>query len=406
VASVALETRTLSSDDLDGVWEVLEHAFGGANNPDDRAVEFALVDPKRFYGTYDGGIPVATGGSFDLSMTIPGGTQQVAGVTWIGVLPTHRRRGLLTALKRRMLDDLHAAGEPIATLWASEGAIYQRFGYGPAAWNVSLTIPSHAAFNRPVAATGLRLTTPDAAVLAPVYDRAVGQRLGWSARDRRWWDYRLHDPEHRRSGSSPLNAVLADGPDGVAGYALYATKQEWSEGSSNSTVNVRELVGTDPATTARLWRYLLDLDLMKSVDVWLAGADDPVLHLLAEPRSAKARLKDNLWVRLVDVPTALALRSYPVDVDVVLDVIDDFCPWNAGRWRLSAGPGGATCTATKDPPDLTVNAGDLGAAFLGGSTLTARAAAGHVVEVRPGALAAASLAFSWPGPAPYAPMVF
>ncbi|MDX6197268.1 MAG: hypothetical protein QOJ79_419 [Actinomycetota bacterium] len=403
---MALDTRTLTPDDLDDVWEVLERAFGGDNNPDNRAVEFALADPKRFYGTYDGDTTVATGGSFDLTMTIPGGARQVAGVTWIAVNPTHRRRGLLTALKRRMLDDLHAAGEPVAALWASEGAIYQRFGYGPAAWNVSLTVPSKAPFNRPVSASGLRLTTPDAAVLGPVFDEVRARSLGWSARDAKWWEYRLWDPAHNRSGASPLLAVLADGAEGVDGYALYATKQQWDGGMSGSTVNVRELVAKDAETRARLWRYLLDLDLMTTVNAYLAGIDDPVLHLLAEPRAAQAKLKDNLWVRLVDVPAALCARSYSTDVDVVLEVDDGFCPWNAGRYRLVGCLTGATCERTTDPADLAVHVGDLGAAYLGGTTLVARAAAGHVVELRPGTLAPASLAFSWPAAAPYAPLVF
>ncbi|MDT7571856.1 MAG: hypothetical protein QOE05_2030, partial [Actinomycetota bacterium] len=361
---VTLETRTLSADDLDGVWEVLEHAFGGDNNPENRPVEFALVDPKRFYGTYDGDDPVATGGSFDLTMTIPGRTRQVAGVTWIGVQPTHRRRGLLTALKRRMLDDLHAAGEPVAALWASEGAIYQRFGYGPAAWNVALSVPSKAAFNRPVSAAGLRLTSPDAAVLAPVFDEVAARSLGWSARDAKWWEYRLWDPPHNRSGASPLLSVLAEGPGGVDGYALYATKQEWEGGMSASTVQVREVVAKDAETRARLLRYLLDLDLMKTVSLYLAGVDDPVLHLLAEPRAAQARLKDNLWVRLVDVPTALAARAYSTDVDVVLEVEDSFCSWNTGRYRLVGGTDGATCETTTEPADLAVQVGDIGAAYL------------------------------------------
>jgi predicted acetyltransferase len=403
---VAIETRTLSTDDLDAVWEVLERAFGGPNNPDDRAVEFALVDPKRFYGMYDGETVVGTGGSFDLTMTIPGGARQVAGVTWIGVSPTHRRRGLLTALKRRMLDDLHAAGEAVAALWASEGAIYQRFGYGPAAWNLSLTVPSKAAFNRPVDVSGVRLTSPDASVLAPVFDQVAARSLGWSARDAKWWEYRLYDPAHNRSGASPLLSVIAEGTDGVDGYALYSTKQEWQGGISASTAVVRELVAKDAQTKARLWRYLLDLDLMKTVNVYFAGVDDPLLHLLAEPRAAQAKLKDNLWFRLVDVPAALSARPYSTDVDVVLEVADPFCPWNAGRYRLSGGPGGATCEPTTDAADLAVNAGDLGAAYLGGTTLVSRAAAGHVTELRPGALEPASLAFSWPTAAPYAPLVF
>jgi predicted acetyltransferase len=364
------------------------------------------VEPARFYGTYDDGAPVAIAGSFDLTMTVPGGPRPVAGVTWVGVKPTHRRRGLLTGLMRRQLDDLHAAGEAVAALWAAEGAIYQRFGYGPAAWDVSLKVPSGAAFASPVAANGLRLVEPDAAVLGPIYDQAAERATGWTARGPQWWPFRLHDPEHRRAGATSLRAVLADGPGGVEGYALYATDPKWSGGVPGGVVKVRELVSTTADARARLWRYLLDLDLMDRVEAWAVAPDEPLLHLLAEPRSAVPTLKDNLWVRLVDVRAALATRCYAMDVDLVLEVADEFCPWNAGRWRLKGGPHGATCTATTDAAELELRVADLGAAYLGGTTLVARAAAGQVVERRPGALTEASLAFGWGAPAPYCPMVF
>lgn len=403
----ALETRPLAREDLPEVWQLLEHAFGGANHPDDHDVELGLVqEPARFYGTYDGGRVVTAGGSYALTMTVPGGPRPVAGVSWVGVAPTHRRRGLLRDLMRRQLDDLRAGGEAVAALWASEGAIYQRFGYGPAAWDVSLRVPSKAPFVRPVDTGGLRMEAPDAAVLAPVYDAVVGRSVGWTARDQDWWAYRLHDPEHRREGAAPLLAVVDERDGAVRGYALYATKQGWTEGRSDGTVGVREVVATDPASLARLWRYLLDLDLMTTVAGYNAGVDDPLLHLLAEPRAARAGLKDNVWVRLVDVPAALQSRAYAAEVDVVLEVDDPFCPWNAGRWRLSMGPAGAVCSPTSDAPDLALGAADLGAAYLGGTTLASRAAAGYVTELRPGALAAASTAFGWPGPAPYSPMIF
>ncbi|GAC1608201.1 MAG: GNAT family N-acetyltransferase [Mycobacteriales bacterium] len=403
---MSLPIRALGPDDLDGAWAVLEHAFGGPDAPEDRDVECALADPKRFYGAYDGDRPVATGGSFALDMTIPGGTRPMAGVTWIGVQPTHRRRGLLTSLMGRLLQDLHDAGEPVACLWASEGAIYQRFGYGPAAWHLSLTLPTRAAFTRPVVAGDLRLVEPDRSVLSHVYDVVAARTPGWYSRSPVWWDYRLFDPTSRRSGASPLRAVLADGPNGVEGYALYATKQDWSNGASHGTVHVREVVAIHPETRARLWRYLLDLDLMSTVRSPLTATDEPLLHLLAEPRAATPRLKDNLWVRLVDVPAGLASRCYATGLDVVLDVLDEVCPWNAGRWRLSGDATGATCTPTAAPADLQVRAADLGAGYLGGTTLTARAGAGHLTELTSGSLAAASVAFGWPGPAPFCPMVF
>jgi predicted acetyltransferase len=323
-------------------------------------------------------------------------------VTWVGVLPTHRRRGLLTSLMTQLLGDLHERGEAVAALWASEGAIYQRFGYGPAAWDIAMTIPSRAPFTRTVTTDGVALAAPDAAVLAPIHERVAATTPGWFARDDAWWSYRLFDPESRRSGASPLRCVLA----GDDGYALYSTKQEWSNGGSSSTVHVRELVASNPEVRARLWRYLLDLDLMKTVKTHLTAVDEPLLHLLAEPRATVPVLKDNLWVRLVDVAAALSARSYATDVDVVLEVSDETCPWNAGRLRLTGGLDGATCTATTDEAEVAVRATDLGAAYLGGTTLTSRAAAGHVTELRPGALAHASTAFGWAGPAPYCPMVF
>ena len=402
----SLALRTLTADDLPVAWRLLERAFGGAANPADLDVELGLVDPDRFYGTFDAKELVGVAGSFALSMTLPGGPGPVAGVSWVGVAPTHRRQGVASALMRRQLVDVRAAGEPLAALWASEAAIYQRFGYGPAAWSVSLTIPSKAAFSRPVSATGLRLTPPDAAVLGPVFARALPQHRGWNARDANWWAYRLHDPEHRRGGATSILSVLADGADGVEGYALYATNQHWNDSLPGGAAIVHELVAVTPDAAARLWRYLLDLDLLKTVEARLCGPDDPVLHLLAEPRAARPAYKDNLWLRLVDVPAALAGRRYATDVDVVLAVEDTFCPWNAGRWRLSGGPAGATCTPTSDAAELRLTAGDLGAAYLGGSTLVARAGAGHVHELRAGALAAASLAFGWAGPAPFGPMVF
>ena len=193
-----LETRALTAADLPAAWALLERAFGGSNHADDQEIELALVDPDRFYATYDGDGPAAVCGSFALQMTVPGGQRPVAGVTWVGVAPTHRRRGLARGLMRRQLDELRAAGEPVAALWASEGAIYQQFGYGPAAWDIGLTVPSKARFNRAVEATDIRLTTPDAAELAPVFDRVAPRIGGWSARDDAWWAYRLHDPEHRR----------------------------------------------------------------------------------------------------------------------------------------------------------------------------------------------------------------
>jgi predicted acetyltransferase len=403
---VTVSIRTLQPSDVGAAWALLEQAFGGAPHAEDDEVEHGVVDPCRFYGAYDGDAPVATAGSFAFAMAVPGARLPVAGVTWVGVSPTYRRRGLLSQLMRTQLDDLHEEGRAVAALWASEGAIYARYGYGPAAWMMSVTVPRGAAFRRAVVAERLRAVDPSSPELRDVYDRVAATTPGWPARDEPWWRMRLHDPEHARSGAGPLQAVVADGHGRVEGYALYATEGRWEHGIPAGTVHVREIVTATSDAHARLWRHLLDLDLMTTTTARLCAPDEPLLHLLAEPRAAWPTLRDSLWVRLVDVAPALAARCYAAPLDVVLEVSDDVCPWNARRWRLSGDRTGAVCTPTSDAGDVALDVADLGAAFLGGTPLQTRAAAGGVEERTPGALAVTSTALGPLGRAPWCPLVF
>lgn len=394
-----VELRTLTPAEVEPAFAVLERAFGGAPQPDDVAVELSVVDASRFYAAYDGAEPVATAGSFDFTMTVPGGPLPVAGVTWVGVLPTYRRRGLLDAMMTRQLADLHASGTAVAALWATEAAIYGRYGYAPSAWLLNVTLPCRAALRSPVEPGGLRLVDPASAEVRDTYAAVAARTPGWPQRDDAWWAFRLHDPEHRRDGGSPLQCVVTDG-----GYALYATAMRWEDARPAGTVRVRELAATTPAAAARLWRYLLSLDLMRQVQVFAAAPDDPLLlDLLAEPRVATATLRDCLHVRLIDVPAALAARRYAADVDVVLELAEDrHCPWNAGRWRLTGGRDGAQCTATAAEPDLVLTVQDLGAAYLGGTPLRSRS----VTERTPGQLSRVSTAFGSLDGAPWCPQVF
>ena len=397
--AVPTAVRLFAPADVDPGLALLCLAFGEPPHPDDRGAEGDVVDPGRFYAAEQDGALVGTAGSFAFTMTVPGGPVPVAGVSWVGVHPTARRQGVLTGLMRRQLDDLHAGGEAVAALWASEGGIYQRYGYAPAAWSLSVAVPRGAAFVEPVPRGGVRLVLPRAEVLAPLYDAVVAVRPGWPARDAAWWRYRLHDPEHTRSGATALQAAVTDG-----GYVLYRQKPAWIDGIAAGTVEVRELVAANPTAHARLWRFVLDLDLTTEVTARSVAPDDPLLQLLAEPRGAKARYSENLWVRLVDVPAALAQRRYAADLDVVLAVEDAFCDWNRGTFHLVGGRDGAACTRVDTSADLSVGVADLGAAYLGGTSLLSRRTT--VVENTPGALSRTSTAFGPLEAAPCCPMVF
>jgi predicted acetyltransferase len=318
----------------------------------------------------------------------------------VGVRPTHRRRGLLTAMMRRQLEDIRAAGEPVAALWASEGAIYGRFGYGIAARTASLTA------RRPAA----RLAAPPPVADPPragpaadhvehmraVHERVRGERPGMLDRPGAWWTARLHDPESDRKGAQPLQALaVADG------YALYAVRPDRDDDGPAGEVTIGELVAATPAGRALLWDFLLDQDLTRTVTWPLAPADEPLWLMLTDHDAVRLVLRASLWVRIVDLPAALGARGYASDPDVVLDVSDAFCPWNAGRYRLAGG----RCEPSHAEADLALDAAALGAAYLGGTLLTDLAAAGRVTELRPGALARASAAFR-ADVAPWCPEIF
>ncbi|MEV6578348.1 GNAT family N-acetyltransferase [Streptomyces sp. NPDC051582] len=399
---MALEMRVLQADEWDVWYDHLELAFGGVpESPQERELYKSLTEPGRSLGVWDGGTCVGSAGAFSFRLSVPGGAPvPAAGVTMVGVAPTHRRRGVLTSMMRRQLDDVRAGGEPIAVLTASEGAIYGRFGYGIATYALSLTVDTtrvRLAVPPGTDEVRLRLVDPEKALpeCEQVYAELVARRPGMPARQPGWERVSLLDPESMREGASPLKCVVAERADGeIAGYARYRVKPVYENGWEGK-VEVADLDALDPAATAALWRYLFGIDLTATVRAGRRPVDDPLLHLVSDVRRSRPSLRDSLHLRLVDLPAALEARSYGAPLDVVMEVEDAFCPWNEGRWRLVGDAQGTVgCTRTADPADLELSVRDLGSAYLGGITLTSLAAAGRVRELRPGALAQTSRAFA------------
>lgn len=381
----------------DGEWEawnrVDAHAFGAEESPEFREFWELIREDPRCLGAYDGADPVGATAAFSFSMTVPGGAEvPVAGVSAVGVLPTHRRRGVLRALMRRQLDDLHENGEFLAALTASEPEIYGRFGYGLATWRMSLHL-DRARVRLPATPEvagrlRLRLAEPEAALddCRKILDELVHTRPGLIARTGGWERLQILDPPSEREGASPLRCVVAEVDGQVRGYAYYATVQGFDAAGPVGTTLVREVVAHDPAVRLALWRFVLDLDLMASIKAGNLPLDDPLLHQLADPRAARPTFRDALFMRLVDVGQALSARKFATDVDLVLDVDDPFCPWNTGRWRLAGGPGGARCERTSDPADVRLGVRELGSLYLGGVSAASLAAAGRISGTRRGAV--------------------
>lgn len=407
--------RPITEDEFDAFHLVDQHAFHGSPlSPPDRSRIVSRLELDRSLAAFDGGTPVGIAGAYSLRMRLPGATAPVAGVTWVAVLPSHRRRGILSGLMRRQLDDVAGRGEPLAALWASEAGIYSRYGYGRASWHESFTVHrGEGALAKDLATDPglrLRLAEPEQArtELAKVHDAVLEVRPGFFARTDQWWDRVLFDPEDQRKGASPLRCLLAEDDSGPRGYALYAGAAGWEEETflPDATLNVRELVSTDPAASAALWGDLLGRDLVREIRAPLRPVDDPALFQLADPRRLRPVVSDGLWIRVIDVPAALARRRYACPVDVVIEVSDRVFGENEGRWRLRAdGSGLATCERTKKDADVSLSVTELGAAYLGGTRLGMLAGAGLVKELRAGTLAPLSTAMAWE-PAPWCPIIF
>ncbi|MFC4062548.1 GNAT family N-acetyltransferase [Planomonospora corallina] len=407
-----LTLRPLTEADWTDWITVDEEAFGNAIPPHRVELFRNTTEFDRSLGAFEGDLLVGVTSVCSFTMTVPGGPIPVGGVTAVGVLPSHRRRGVLTALMTRQLADLRERGEAVAALYASEAAIYGRFGYGRAADTLSFDIPTRgttlAAHAPADPALRLRVVRPAEArgVFEKVFEAALGERPGRYARTPAFWDMVLSDREADQGGAGPLKAVVAEDDGGPRGYALFRIKPGFTgHDEPDGELRLKEVFGLDPAAYALLWRHLLERDLVSRVTALYRPVDDPLIHLLSEPRRLRASWFDDLWVRLVDVGRALAARRYAAPVDVVVEVADAVCPWNARRWRLTADASGARCEPVEEAADLALPVSALGAAYLGGRPLTPLQAAGVVRELRAGAVRELSTALSWE-PAPCAGLVF
>ncbi|MBT2417202.1 GNAT family N-acetyltransferase [Streptomyces sp. ISL-22] len=395
------ELRVLRQDEWNIWYDSLIRAFSGVPEAsEERELWDALTELDRSIGAWDGDACVGTAGAFSFRLTVPGGASvPAAGVTMVSVAATHRRRGVLTSMMRRQLDDVRAWGWPLAVLTASEPEIYGRFGYGVGTFHVNAEIDTtRVRLSVPPGTDDVRLRYAVPAdvleVCEAVYARKVPGRPGMLARLPGWERLGLLDPESDRDGASPLQCVLAERDGEVVGYARFRVKPEWDASGPKGSVLLRDTEALDPAAQAALWRFLFDIDLTATVKAYGRPMDEAWQHQVSDIRRCALRVRDSLHVRLVDVGAALEARTYQAPVDVVFEVEDAFCPWNAGRWRLSGDAKGASCERTTDAADLSLSVRELGAAYLGGVSLGALAGAGRVRELRQGALAEASVGFA------------
>jgi predicted acetyltransferase len=402
---MTIEIRPPAEGELRAAMEAAETAFGEEVTDEQFEREQKILPASRALVAYDDGRPVGLAAAYAFDLSIPGGELPCAGVTWVGVMSSHRRRGILRDFMRMQLADVHAWGEPIAALWASEASIYGRFGYGPAAPGMQLRSDRARFALREASAEDVSVRMIDAEeafrLFPRVYDAVRATRAGMLSRSETWWkELRLADPESWRRGSSKRFYAVFEQDGEPQGYASYRIKNDWTDGFSNAEVRVIEAFGLSPAAELAVWRYLHEIDLTVKVDGHSFDPGSRLFLNVRDPRALGLRFGDALWLRLVDLDAALQARSYKPGDSVVLEVTDELCPWNAGRYRVGDGAG-----RTDDAADLALDTADLAAAYLGAFDFHRLVHSGRAEELRDGAADAATVLFRTDLP-PHCPEVF
>ncbi len=382
--------RPLRADELRAGADLFRGALLGRPLDDRfwaRVTAVADAEPDRALGVLEGDTLVATARSFGTRTAVPGGAVlDLAAVTGVGVRADRTRRGLLSALMRAQLDDLVAREEPLAALHATQARIYGRFGYGIATRARALSVRPGRAFRPAVPVGEVHVVDAGSAEPAAVHERLALARPGGIERSPRWWAGAAAMQERDRLLMLAAVHTGAGGPDGFA----------VAEVRDGSVLAVHDLHAAEPAAAAGLWRFLLGVDLVERVTAVRRPLDEPLELLLADPRDVTVTgLADELWLRLVDVPTALAARSWGAATPLLLGVHDPFLPDNAGVYRIAHGAaerveplGGPVA------PQLETDVAGLAMAYLGDRRPSELVATGWWTAVDPAAVPEADAAFA------------
>ena len=401
---MSLEYRSPTADELETVLRTTYAAFGEEAKQEELERLLAMLPADRALAAWDDGSVVGTAGSWPFQLTVPGPVVPAAGVTLVGVLPSHRRRGILSELMRRQLEDVRERGEPIAILWASESPIYGRFGYGVATVETNIDAERSAFGLRddPGPRGSVRLVTYEEAteLFPPVHERVRAERPGLLARTPDWWRLFLADFEHWREGAGPKFYALLELDGEPAGYTTYRIASKWEEGAPRGELRVQETFATTPEASRELWRFLFGVDLVARVKASRLDPSWSLFLAVRDPRRLHVSIHEGIWLRLVDLEAALRARSFEPGQPVVLEVADELLPANAGRWRVGEETG-----ASEDEPDVALDVADLASAYLGAFTFEQLAAAGRARELRPGGVDRATRLFRTPVP-PWCPEGF
>ena len=377
--------RPVTDDEYPAFARALFEGFSD-DVPDDDFPDLlkTVLPPERTLAAFDGDAIVGTLGGYELELTIPGGHLRMEGTTVVTVFPTHRRMGLMNEMMRLHLENSVANGYAIAGLWASDSAIYGRYGYGVATYAETVTMISpNVVFREGVVIDRVRrVSVEEAAVeLPPIFDMVLPTKPGMFARTQDWWSVEvLHDASWRRRDKTILRVVVHDGADGPDGYAIYRQKGgEGDDGHANGTVHVVEVIAATDRAHASLWFYLTNIDGCPNVRRWNFPVDDPFPMKVREPRKlTREKRFDALWILVLDVVAALEARTYEREGAIRFTIVNSFRSETDGSYELVIEGGVGSCRRIDGDTALEIDIDVLGALYLGGGDAHAYAAADRI----------------------------
>ncbi len=393
-----ITVRSIGEDEALEFQRTFDGVFGNGLADEDCRRFLSTHPLDRTFAAFDGDAMVGTSADLPFEVTVPGGMLPMAGLTVVAVRPTHRRRGVMSAMLRAYTDAVHERGDPLGGLWAAEAPIYGRFGFGSAVDKEAIAFDGRRLEildGRDLRELALLDLDEARNVLPGVYDQVRLRRPGMLNRSAAWWEYRhFFDPEQERHGASANRFVVAYDAGEPCGYVVFRQKPEWDDGHAAGTIRVTEVIAVDGDTERALWHFLSRVDLFPLVAWDNAPVEGTLAWIASDSRRVERKVSDSLWLRLFDIPAALAGRRYRADGRLVLEIGDEYCSWNEGCYELIAEGGAAECRRTEAVPDLVMTAATLAALYLGGRTCSALADA-RLVAGEPRAVDLADGLFRW-----------
>jgi predicted acetyltransferase len=361
---MSVEFRPATKEEMERFHHVAANALVMTQNQDTTAV----MQPELTYCAFEDGKLATAYAEWPLTMRFNGNSAPIAGVTYVGTLPVYRRRGYLRKIMTERFKILHEQGErAIAALYASRAAIYQRYGYAVVSTSGSYNFdPRDLQFSVPQDVPGRfrELADDEFSVLVGLYRSFRADRTGYVHRGKAMWDFGV-------LGTPPaggmLNKIIYQENGETLGYLIYVMESPpGGDGTGpNQRLTVRDLVWLTPAAYRAAWNYIANMDLVGNV-VWRhVPGDDPLPHLLLEPRMLRKSSGDGLLGRIIDVEKALPQRRYDEEGTISFEIKDDLCPWNQGRWKLEASTDGSSVSRTGEEPQLTMPVSTLAMLMFG-----------------------------------------